>query len=55
MNETCLNCTNKMWMEGPIDDDIQLCHACYSDETLAKYYPEDDWLMQNCQMLFYLF
>jgi hypothetical protein len=36
----CLNCDNFMYMEGHIEDDIQLCHSCYDTETLAKYYPQ---------------
>ena len=35
----CLECPNLMASEwqGTPDDDIQLCHACYSNETLRKY------------------
>ena len=38
-NESCLNCTNKMASEWYLfaDDDIQLCHACYSNDNLRKY------------------
>jgi len=34
---TCLECPNLMSWEGPIEDDIQLCHACYNDENLRKH------------------
>lgn len=35
----CLNCENLMENEGYIADSIQLCHACYDNDTLAKHYP----------------
>jgi hypothetical protein len=25
----CEGCGHPMWLEGKIDDDIPLCHACY--------------------------
>lgn len=38
-DETCLNCTNLMRDEFYqfAGDEIQLCHACYSNDTLKKY------------------
>jgi hypothetical protein len=38
-DESCLNCTNLMRDEwySFAGDDIQICHACYSNDTLRKY------------------
>lgn len=35
----CLECTNQMENEWGMvaDDDIQLCHACYSNESIDKH------------------
>jgi hypothetical protein len=33
----CLKCDNPMWSEGPIFDDIQLCHACYDSDSLIEF------------------
>lgn len=38
-----------MYLEGYIEDDIPLCHSCYSNDTLDKYgYSNEDFLMSNC-------
>lgn len=36
-DKVCLECKKPMWLEGRIEDDIQLCHACYSIDTLLQY------------------
>jgi hypothetical protein len=38
-DESCLNCTNLMRDEwySFAGDSIQICHACYSNDTLRKY------------------
>jgi len=42
----CKNCSVDMLSEGDIDDDILLCHGCYTNENLIKYgYDLDDFLM----------
>lgn len=38
----CVECGNPMWLEGYIGDDIPLCHACYSNESLEKYGYDDE-------------
>lgn len=37
LGKDCLHCGTAMWAEGYIGDDIQLCHACYSVDTLLQY------------------
>lgn len=37
LGKNCLHCGTAMWAEGYIGDDIQLCHACYSVDTLLQY------------------
>lgn len=39
--DLCLECGNPMYLEGKIQDDLKLCHGCYSTETLAKFYPSE--------------
>jgi hypothetical protein len=36
----CKGCDLLLWMEGPIDDDIPLCHSCYQIEDLRIQYTE---------------
>lgn len=40
----CLECNCDMYNEGPIHDDILLCHACYDNDTLIKwgYFTEEE-------------
>jgi hypothetical protein len=33
----CKECSCEMSLEGPIMDDIDLCHACYSNESLVRH------------------
>ena len=33
----CLKCDNPMWAEGPIFDDIDLCHGCYDSDSLIEF------------------
>lgn len=37
MNGLCKECGTNMLNEGVINDDIPLCHGCYSNQTLAKH------------------
>jgi hypothetical protein len=37
----CKGCETPMWLEGKIDDDIQLCHACYQDDKLRIQYTKE--------------
>ena len=39
--DKCKGCEMPMWLEGPIDDDIPLCHACYQDEALRIKWTEE--------------
>lgn len=49
--DKCLNCDNKMINEGKIQDDLQLCHGCYSNETLQKYYGVGMSILDELEML----
>jgi hypothetical protein len=35
-DELCLGCSKPMWVEGYIEDDIQLCHLCYENQYTEK-------------------
>ena len=37
INGSCLECSKDMWSEGPIHDDILICHACYDNDVLKKH------------------
>ena len=39
--DKCKECEMPMWLEGKIDDDIQLCHACYQDNELRIKYTRE--------------
>lgn len=34
--DTCRACGHPLWLEGALDN-IALCHACYSNDTLREY------------------
>jgi hypothetical protein len=38
----CKGCGMSMWLEGFIDDNIPLCHACYQDNELRIKYTEKE-------------
>jgi len=38
----CKGCGMSMWLEGKIDDNIPLCHACYQDNELRIKYTEGE-------------
>ena len=43
VTHNCNGCETPMWLEGQIDDDIPLCHACYlqyaESGALEEYFP----------------
>ena len=40
--DKCKGCSTPMWLEGKIDDDIPLCHACYQDNELRIKHTEGE-------------
>jgi hypothetical protein len=38
----CKGCDRPMWLEGKIDDDIPLCHACYQNNKLRIKYTKEE-------------
>ena len=38
----CKGCGMSMWLEGFIDDNIPLCHACYQDNELRIKHTQNE-------------